>query len=68
MDLTIKQKLKTKAPVIVQKLKCKEMLEKQTKVKCLDSDVNKVMEYLPCIKSGNPLEFFLNFVDKVSIL
>ena len=56
------------APLIVQKLKCKEVSEEQIKVKCLDNDGNEVTEYLPCIKPGDPLKFFFDFFDEANIL
>ena len=51
-----------------EKLKHKEASEKQIKVKCLDDNGNKVTEYLPCIKQGDPFEFFLDFVDEMNVL
>ena len=66
-ELIVERKLETMAPVIVQKLKRNEASEKQIKLKVWTM-TEKVTEYLPCVKPGDPLEFFLDFVDEANVL
>ena len=37
-------------------------------MKCLDDDGKEVTEYLDCVKSGDPLEFFLDFINEANVL
>ncbi len=50
------------APIIVQRLKRKDLSSKQIKIKCKDTEDNEVTEYILICAASDPPEFALNSI------
>ena len=56
------------APIIVQRLKRKDLSTKQIKIKCKDAEDNEVTEYVPICAASDPPEFALDSIFEIERL